>query len=97
MNKICVVMLILGLLLVGTSCGRSNEKSEVESKIVEEVKSLEKKASGEVKKLEKDVKLLREGEKDYEKALEEEPKPPADAMEGVEGALLGEEFDSPPE
>ena len=82
MNKICVVMLILGLLLVGTNCGRSNEKSEVESKVVEEVKSLEKKASGEVKKLEEDIKVLEE-EKDYEKELEEAPKLPAEAMKGA--------------
>jgi hypothetical protein len=44
-----------------------------------------------VKKLEEDYKVL-EAEKDYEKALEEEPKAPAEAM-GEEGDLLtGEGF-----
>lgn len=49
---------------------------------------MKEKASGEVKELEEHYKTL-ESEKDYEKALEEEPTPPAEAMEG-EGDLLGE-------
>ena len=61
------------------------------------MKSLEKKVTGEVKNLEEDYRVL-EGEKNYRKALEEEPKPPAGAIEGAQtGVLLGEEFGSPPE
>ena len=96
MNRICMVLLILFLVLGGYTCGRSNDESGVESKAMEEINSLAKKASGVVKKLEEDVKVLKV-ERDYEKALEEEPKPPAGEIEGAEGALLGEGFASPPE
>jgi Skp family chaperone for outer membrane proteins len=91
MNRTCIAAAIIFLLLGGYSCGRSDEKSEVGSKVKEEVGTLANKVSGEVKKLEEDYKVL-EAEKDYEKALEEEPKAPAEAM-GEEGALLGEEFE----
>ncbi|KPJ86844.1 MAG: hypothetical protein AMS17_10785 [Spirochaetes bacterium DG_61] len=97
MRKTCVVIVILLLALGGYTCGRSNDESGVESKVTEEVKSLEKKASGEVKKLEEDYKVL-EAEKDYRKALEEEPKAPPEAIEEAEGGVsLEEGLASPPE
>lgn len=97
MRKACVVIVILLLALGGYACGRSNDESGVESKAMEEIKSLEKKASGEVKKLEEDYRVL-EAEKDYKKALEEEPKAPPEAMEEAEGGvILGERLASPPE
>jgi len=74
-------LLILFLMIGGYTGGCSNDESGVASKVKEEVKSLEKKASGAVKKLEEDYRVL-EGKKDYEKALEEEPKAPPEAMEG---------------
>jgi len=96
MNRICMVLLILFLVLGGYTFGRSNDESGVESKAMEEIKYLKKKASGVVKKLKEDVRVLKV-ERAYEKALEEEPKPPAGEIEGAEGALLGEGFASPPE
>ena len=69
----------------------------MESIVEEEVKSLEKKASGEVKKLEENYRVL-EAEKDYKKALEEEPKaPPSVLEEGKAGALSGGGLASSPE
>jgi hypothetical protein len=94
MNRTGIAVVIIFLVLGGYSCGRSDDKSEVESKVKKEVKALEKKASGEVKKQEDHYKTL-EAEKDYEKALEEEPKAPAEAIMGEEGVVLGEEFDPP--
>jgi hypothetical protein len=97
MNITFVIMLILFLMFGGYCCGRSNDGSKVESKAKEEVKSLEKEATGEVKELEKDYKVL-EGEKDYKKALEEEPKAPPDAIKEPMGGKGFEERDvSPPE
>ena len=97
MNRICMVLLILFLMLGVYTCGRSNDESGVESKVMEEIKSLEKKASGVVKKIEEDYRVL-EGEKDYKKALKEEPKAPAEAREeGVGGVVLGGGLASPPE
>ena len=97
MKKACVVVLFLFLLLFQYACGRSDEKSEVESNVKKEVQSIEKKASGEMKNLEEDYKVLEE-EKDYKQALKEEPKPPASAVEGLQSEVgLGEEFNSPPE
>jgi len=52
MCKTCIVMLILGLIIGGNSCGRSTEKYKVESKAMEEAKSLEKDAYKEAKNLE---------------------------------------------
>ena len=97
MNRTGIAVVIILLLLGGYSCGRSDDKSEVESKVKKEVKALEKKASGEVKELEEHYKTL-EAEKDYGKLLEEEPKAPAEAIGegmGEEGVLLGEELDPP--
>ena len=91
MNRTCIAAAIIFLLLGGYSCGRSGEKSEVGSKVKEEAETLKGKVSGEVKKIEEDYRVV-EVNKDYEKALEEEPKAPAEAM-GEEGALLGEEFE----
>ena len=97
MKKACVVMLFLFLMLFQYACGRSDEKSEVESKVKKEVQSMEKKASDEMKNLEEDYKVLKE-EKDYKQSLKEEPKPPASAVEGVQSEVdLDEEFNSPPE
>ena len=91
MNRTCIAAVIILLLLGGYSCGRSGEKSEVGSKVKEEAETLKGKVSGEVKKIEEDYRVV-EVNKDYEKALEEEPKAPAEAM-GEEGDLLtGEGF-----
>ena len=35
MNKLCIVMLIFGLMLGGSRCSRSTEESEAESKVME--------------------------------------------------------------
>ena len=91
MKRTGIVVLLIFLVFSGYSCGRSDDQSDMESKVKEEVETLKEKASGEAKELEEHYKTL-EAEKDYEKALEEEPKPPAEAMEG-EGDLLGEEFE----
>ena len=97
MNRVCMVLLILFLMLGGYTCSRFNDISGVESEAMEEVKSLEKKASGEVKKLEEDYRVLAR-EKDYKKYLEEEPKAPLEALEeGAGGVILGEGLASPPE
>ena len=97
MKRVSMILLILFLLLGGYACGRSGDKSGVESNAKEEVQSLEQKASGEVKNVEEDYRTLEE-EKDYKKALEEEPKaPPVVLEEGKEGDLSAEGFDSPPE
>ena len=97
MNRISVVLLILFLMIGGYTGGCSNDESGVGSKVKEEVKSLEKKASGEVKKPEEAYRVL-EGEKDYKKYLEEEPKAPPETMEeGAGGVVLGGGLDSPPE
>jgi len=94
MNRTGIAVVIILLLLGGYSCGRSDDKSEVESKVKKEVKALEKKASGEVKELEEHYKTL-EAEKDYGKLLEEEPKVPAGGMDDV-GAVFEEEGVEPP-
>jgi hypothetical protein len=97
MNITFVILLIVFLMFEGLSCGRSKDESRVESKAKEEVKSLGKEATGEVKELEKDYKVL-EGEKDYRKALEKEPKAPPDAIKEPMGGKGFEERDvSPPE
>ena len=95
MNRTCIAAAIIFLLLGGYSCGRSGEKSEVGSKVKEEVETLKGKVSGEVKKLEEDYRVV-EVNKDYEKALEEEPKDPAGAVQ-EKGALLTGEGDMPQE
>jgi len=81
MKRTGIVVLLIFLVFSGYSCGRSDDQSDMESKVKEEVETLKEKASGEAKELEEHYKTL-EAEKDYEKALEEEPKPPAEAMEG---------------
>ena len=91
MNRTGIAVVIIFLVLGCYSCGSSGDQSDGESKVKGEIEALKEKASGEVKELEEHYKTL-EAEKDYEKALEEEPKPPAEAMEG-EGDLLGEEFE----
>ena len=97
MNRICMVLLILFLTLGGYACSRPNDESGVESQAKDEIQSLEGKVSGEAKKLEEDYGVL-EAEKDYKKALEEEPKASPETMEEAEGAVdLGEAFDSPQE
>jgi len=58
MNKLCIVIVIVQLMLGGYCCGRSDDKSEVETKVKEDVESLENKAAGEVKHLEGDIGLL---------------------------------------
>jgi hypothetical protein len=90
MNRTSVVLLIMFLMLGVYACGRSNDESGVESKAKGEIKSLGKKASGEVKEVEEDYRVL-EAEKDYEKALKEEPKAPPEAFEEpMEGDNFGE-------
>ena len=97
MNRICMVLLILFLMLGGYACSRSSDESGVESKVEEEVKSVEKDVSGEVKNLENDYGTL-EAEKDYEKALEEEPKASPEVLEDAAGGVALEEgLASPPE
>jgi hypothetical protein len=93
MNRTGIAVVIISLVLGGYSCGRSDDKSEVESKVKEEGEAMVNKVSGEVKKVEDDYKVL-EAEGDYEKELEEEPKAPGEAM-GDAGVLLGEEFEGP--
>ena len=95
MNRTGIAAVIFLLLLGGYSCGRSGEKSEVGSKVKEEVETLKGKVSGEVKKLEEDYRVV-EVDKDYEKALKEEPKDPAGAVQ-EKGALLTGEGDMPQE
>jgi hypothetical protein len=93
MNRACITVVITLLVLGGSSCSRSGDQSDVESKVKEEVETLEKKAAGEVKKAEEDYRVL-EAEKDYAKEIEEEPKPPAGAMDEV-GAVFEEEGITP--
>ena len=96
MRKAWVVIAILLLTLGGYACGPSNDESGVESKVEGEVKSLEKNVLGEIKKVEDAYGAL-EGEKDYEKALEEEPKAPSEALEeGAAGVVMGEGLASSP-
>jgi len=91
MNRTGIAVVIILLVFGGYACGSSSDQSGGESKVKGEIETLKEKASGEVKELEEHYKTL-EAEKDYGKALEEEPKPPAGTMEG-EGDLLGEEFE----
>lgn len=98
MDNIVAILLMLLMSCGGLACGRSDDsKSGVESKAKEEVKLLEKEATREATEVEKDYKVL-EGEKDYKKALEEEPKAPPDAIkEPMGGKGFGERDVSPPE
>ena len=89
MNRACIAVAIILLVLGSSSCSRSGDQSDVESKVKQEVESLNEKAAGEVKKVEEDYRTL-EAEKDYAKDLEEEPKPPDGAMDEV-GAVYEEE------
>jgi hypothetical protein len=94
MKRTSMVLLILFLIIGGYTCGCSNDKPGVESKVKEAVKSLEDNVVGEAEKLEEDYRVL-EAEKDYKRALEEEPKAPPEAMEGP--GVVGEGLVSPPE
>ena len=91
MNRTGIAVVITLLVFGGYACGSSGDQSDGESNVKREIETLKEKASEEVKELEEHYKTL-EAEKDYEKALEEEPKSPAGSME-VEGDLLGEEFE----
>jgi RNase H-fold protein (predicted Holliday junction resolvase) len=93
MNRSGIALVIILLLFGGYACGRSGEKSDVESKVKQEVESLKEKAAGEVKKVEEDYRTL-EAEKDFVKVLEEEPRPPDGAMDEV-GAVYEEEGVTP--
>jgi len=96
MNKASAVSLILFLICGVNTCGRSTNESKVESKAKEEINSLEKGATSELKGLEKDYKTL-EGESDYKKALEKEPEAPPDAVkEPMGGEGFGEREVLPP-
>jgi len=78
MNKLCIIIVIVQLMLGGYCCGRSDETSEMETKVKEEAESLESKAAGEAKHLEGDVGLLEENPKKLGDAMgkEEEKIPP---------------------
>jgi hypothetical protein len=93
MNRTGIAVVIIFLVFGGYACGPSGDQSDGESKVKGEIETLKEKASGEVKELEDHYKTL-EAEKDYEKALEEEPKPPAGAMDEA-GAVLEEEGVAP--
>lgn len=75
MNNLCIALLIMVLLSVGSYCGCSDDRVEVNSKEMEEVKNLKENA-----------KALQEGGS-YEKALEAEPWPPVETLEGIEDPL----------
>ena len=92
MNKLCIIIVIVQLMLVGYCCGRSDEKSAIETKVKEEVTSLEGKAVGEEKQLEEDIGML---EKDPKKlgekvGKEEEKIPPPQEEWGHEPESMGE-------
>ena len=78
MNKLLIVLVIIQLMLGAYCCGRTDEKSEMETKVKEEVTSMEKKATGEAKQLEEDVGMLEENPKKLgEEMGKEEEKVPA--------------------
>jgi len=95
MKRTSVVLLIVFLIIGGHICGCSDDKSEVESKAKDAVKSLENKVIGEVKKIEQDYRVL-EAEKDYKKALEAESKLQPEAINEADGKVdLGGGVTSP--
>ena len=58
MNKLCIVLLILGLALCGYSCSRSTEKSEADRSIEEyeeELNVMEREMIGEENMVEKEA------------------------------------------
>ena len=63
MNKLCIVILVLGLMIVGSNCGRSKEKSKVRPSI----EKSEKKMNQMEMEITGEWKAIREAE-----ALEEE-------------------------
>ena len=78
MNKLCMIIVTVQLMLGGYCCGRSDEKSEMETKVKEEVKSFEEKVDGKAKHLEEDVGILEEDPKKLGEAMgKEEEKVPA--------------------
>ena len=87
MNKYFILLLIMGLMVAGSSCNRSTEKPKPKPTVTEEGKSLEKKAVGEAKNLEKDLKVYEE-EKTVEKKMGKEvdkiPPPEEDFGHGAD-------------
>jgi len=60
MNKLCIVILILGLIVGGNSCSRSAEKSEEELNVMEREMIEEERVFEEEKKLEEETKAMYE-------------------------------------
>jgi len=74
MNKVCIAVLVLGLMLGGSSCGRSTEKPKGSSPI-EQPKTegvIENDILGEGEVLEEDAKLQEEGKGAEPEASDEE-------------------------
>ena len=95
MKRPSVILLIVFLIIGGHICGCFDDKSEVESKVKEAVKSLENKVVEEVKEIEQDYRIL-EAEKDYKKALEAESRLQPETMNEADGeAILGGGVTSP--
>ena len=93
MKRTGLIVIIIILMMGGYSCGPSGDRSDMESKVKGEVETLKEKVSEEEKALEEDFETL-QTEKDYEKALKEEPKAPAETMEqAAGGAIEGEDFE----
>lgn len=92
MNKLWFILVTLQLMLGGYCCGRTDEKSTIEKKVNEEVKSLENKAAGEAKHLEGDIGLLEEDPKKLGDAIgkEEENIPAPQEEWGHEPESIGE-------
>ena len=91
MNRFLIVLLIMGLIMVANGCNRSTEKSKPKPTLMEEGKSLEKKAVGEVKKLEQDLKVFEEEktvEKEMGKEIEQIPPPQEDWGHGADDPEL---------
>jgi hypothetical protein len=92
MNKLCIVIVMVQLMLGGYCCGRSDETSEGETKVEEEVTSLENKAAGEAKHVKSDIGLFEEDPKNLGNAMgkEEEKIPPPQEDWGHESESMGE-------
>ena len=92
MNKLCIIIVIVQLMLAGYCCGRPDEKSAIETKVKEEVTSLEEETAAEEKQLEEDIGMLEEDSKKLGKEIgkEEEKIPPPQEGWGHEPESMGE-------
>ena len=95
MKRPSVISLIVFLIIGGHIYGCFDDKSEVESRAKDAVKSLDNKVVGKVKNIEEDYRVL-EAEKDYKKALEAESKLQPETMNEADGkGVLGGDVTSP--